>query len=198
MSLILASASPRRKELLSYITHNFKVFPAKNEESIDLNLSPCDAVIKVARKKAEEVSAQFPDDVVIGADTTVFCGDVPLGKPRNDEDARRMLKMLSDKTHQVITGVVIIVPFKETTPDCFAEKTDVSFYPLSDEMIGRYIESGECEGKAGAYGIQGRGALLIKEIKGDYYNVMGLPIARLYRELHSVNNNFGQILKEIF
>lgn len=201
MSLILASASPRRKELLSYITPNFKVFPAKNEEKIDSKLPPCEAVIRVARQKALEVSAQFPDDVVIGADTTVFCDGIPLGKPKDEEDAKRMLTMLSAKTHQVITGVVITPPingFEGFSPVCDAVKTSVSFYPLSEEMIDRYIQCGEYEGKAGAYGIQGKGALLIREIKGDYYNVMGLPIAHLYRELLAFNNILGQILKEIF
>ncbi|MBD5080604.1 MAG: septum formation protein Maf [Ruminococcaceae bacterium] len=181
MSLILASASPRRKELLSCITEDFKVIPAKNEEKIDLALSPDKAVIYVAGQKAEEVSALYPKDIVIGADTTVFCQNIPLGKPKDSDDAKEMLKMLSGKVHKVITAAVIAVGGKAVRS--FAEETEVEFYPLSEEEIDLYVKSGEPMDKAGAYGIQGKGSLLIKGIKGDYYNVMGLPVSRLYREL---------------
>ena len=181
MSLILASASPRRKELLSCITEDFKVIPAKNEEKIDPALSPDQAVIYVAGQKAEEVSALYPKDIVIGADTTVFCQNIPLGKPKDSDDAKEMLKMLSGKVHKVITAAVIAVGGKAVRS--FAEETEVEFYPLSEEEIDLYVKSGEPMDKAGAYGIQGKGSLLIKGIKGDYYNVMGLPVSRLYREL---------------
>ena len=181
MSLILASASPRRKELLSYITEDFKVIPAKNEESIDPALPPQQAVLYVAEKKAEEVSALYPKEVVVGADTTVFCQNIPLGKPKDSSDAKEMLKMLSGKVHKVITAAVIAIGGQAVSS--FAEKTEVEFYPLSEEEINLYVKSGEPMDKAGAYGIQGKGSLLIKGIRGDYYNVMGLPVSRLYREL---------------
>lgn len=188
MSLILASASPRRKELLSCITEDFKVIPAKNEEKIDPALSPDQAVIYVAGQKAEEVSALYPKDIVIGADTTVFCQNIPLGKPKDSDDAKEMLKMLSGKVHKVITAAVIAVGGKAVRS--FAEETEVEFYPLSEKEIDLYVKSGEPMDKAGAYGIQGKGSLLIKGIKGDYYNVMGLPVSRLYRELTAfVNEN---------
>ena len=187
MNLILASASPRRKELLSYITEDFKVIPAKNEEKIDPTLSPDQAVIYVAKQKAEEVSALYPKDIVIGADTTVFCQNIPLGKPKDSSDAKEMLKMLSGKVHKVITAAVIAVNGKAACS--FAEETEVEFYPLSEEEIDLYVKSGEPMDKAGAYGIQGKGSLLIKGIRGDYYNVMGLPVSRLYRELKAFAEN---------
>lgn len=192
MSLILASASPRRKELLSYITKDFKIIPAKNEEEIDPSLSPDKAVMYVASQKAEEVSGLFPDDIVIGADTTVFCGDIPLGKPKDGEDAANMLKMLSGKVHCVITAVVIAAHGKAARS--FAEETEVEFYPLTEEEIEGYVKSGEPLDKAGAYGIQGSGSLLIKGIRGDYYNVMGLPVSRLYRELQAFAAEKKEIL----
>lgn len=181
MSLILASASPRRKELLSIITDDFTAIPATNEEKIDMTLPQDKAVIYVAEQKAEEVSKNHPDDLVIGADTMVFCDNTPLGKPKDSDDAKKMLKLLSGKVHQVITAVVIA--FEGKTRCSFAVQTDVEFYPLTEKEIDRYVQSGEPLDKAGAYGIQGKGSLLIKEIKGDYYNVMGLPVSRLYREL---------------
>ena len=187
MSLILASASPRRKELLSYITEDFKVIPAKNEESIDPALPPQQAVLYVAEKKAEEVSALYPKEVVIGADTTVFCQNIPLGKPKDSSDAKEMLKMLSGKVHKVITAAVIAIGGQSVSS--FAEETEVEFYPLSEEEINLYVKSGEPMDKAGAYGIQGKGSLLIKGIRGDYYNVMGLPVSRLYRELKAFAEN---------
>lgn len=185
MSLILASASPRRRELLSYITEKFTVIPAVNEEKLDMTIPKDKAVIYVAQQKAEEVSQNHPDDLVIGADTMVFCGNMPLGKPKDFDDAKRMLKTLSGNTHQVITAAVIAQNGK--TRCSFAVQTDVEFYPLSEEEIDLYVKSGEPMDKAGAYGIQGKGSLLIKEIKGDYYNVMGLPVSRLYRELQNFN-----------
>ena len=187
MSLILASASPRRKELLSYITEDFKVIPAKNEESIDPALPPQQAVLYVAEKKAEEVSALYPKEVVVGADTTVFCQNIPLGKPKDCDDAKEMLKMLSGKVHKVITAAVIAIGGQAVSS--FAEETEVEFYPLSEEEINLYVKSGEPMDKAGAYGIQDKGSLLIKGIRGDYYNVMGLPVSRLYRELKAFAEN---------
>lgn len=181
MELVLASGSPRRLELLKLITEDFSVIPADCEEHFDSALSPEEAVKALARQKAESVSKKYPDKTVIGADTTVFCGETPLGKPKDTDDARRMLYMLSGKTHDVITAVAVARGGK--TLKAFAEETRVEFYTLSEKEIEEYIGTGEPMDKAGAYGIQGKGALIIKRINGDYYNVMGLPVARLSREL---------------
>ena len=183
--LILASASPRRRELLGLIAEDFDVIPAKGEENVDMSLSPADTVKALAKQKAEEVSKEFPDRIVIGADTMVFCEEKALGKPKDVLDAERMLKLLSGRVHSVITAVAVAQ--NGNSVKLFAEETKVEFYPLSDDEINRYTESGEPMDKAGAYGIQGKGALLVKGIEGDYYNVMGLPVGRLYRELKSLN-----------
>lgn len=179
--LILASGSPRRRELLKLITEDFTVVPAGCEERLDGTLPPAEAVKALAKQKAEYVSVKYPDKTVIGADTTVFCGNDPLGKPKDDKDAKRMLKTLSGRTHSVITAVAIAKGGK--VQKLFAEETRVEFYPVSENEIEEYISTGEPMDKAGAYGIQGKGALLIKGITGDYYNVMGLPVARLLREM---------------
>lgn len=184
MDLILASGSPRRSELLKLITKDFDVIPADCEEIIDTALSPAEMVKALAVQKAEFVSKKYPDKTVIGADTTVFYGSMPLGKPKDKADAKRMLSMLSGKKHTVITAVSIAKGGK--TEIAFAEETEVEFYPLSEIEIDGYINTGEPMDKAGAYGIQGKGALLIKRIDGDYYNVMGLPVAKLYRKLVTI------------
>lgn len=188
--LILASASPRRKELLSLITEDFTVIPAAGEEIMDGSLSCEEAVMSLARQKAEEVSGKYPDDIVIGADTTVFCGGRPLGKPEDAADAKRMLALLSGKEHCVITAAAIAQRGK--AEKVFFQRTEVEFYPLTDEEINSYVKSGEPMDKAGAYGIQGRGALFIKGIRGDYYNVMGLPVGRIYRELAGILGELKQ------
>lgn len=185
MSLILASASPRRRELLSYITEDFTIIPATVEEKPDLSLPRNETVIRIAQKKGLEVSQKHTYSIVIGADTMVFCGTAALGKPKNCDDAARMLRLLSGKTHQVITAAVIALNGKAERS--FAEITDVEFYALSEKEIDLYVQSGEPMDKAGAYGIQGRGSLLVKGIRGDYYNVMGLPVSRLYRELQNLD-----------
>ncbi len=181
MNLILASASPRRKELLSLITEDFTVIPAKGEEILDKSLSPEKQVMALAKQKSEEISVIYPESTVVGADTMVFVGEISLGKPKDKNDAARMLNLLSGKPHKVITAVSIAKGGKSQS--LFAEETEVEFYPLSEQEITDYVNSGEPMDKAGAYGIQSKGALLIKGIKGDYYNVMGLPVARLCREL---------------
>lgn len=182
--LILASASPRRRELLGLIAEKFDVIPAKGDENADMSLSPVDIVKALAKQKAEEISKNFPDQTVIGADTMVFCEGRALGKPQDADDAKRMLKLLSGRVHSVITAVAIAQ--KGHSVKIFAEETEVEFYRLSDEEIDRYIESGEPMDKAGAYGIQGKGALLVKGIDGDYYNVMGLPVGRVFREMREI------------
>ena len=195
--MILASASPRRKELLEQIGAEFVICPAKGEEVIT-ETDPSAVVMELSRQKAEEVAygvliyneqhadlATPQDILVIGADTVVAYENQILGKPKDEEDARRMLTMLSGKTHSVYTGVTFVFIDKEgrTGEHCFFEKTDVCMYPLKEEEIDRYIQSGDPMDKAGSYGIQGRFAIHIKEIRGDYNNVVGLPVARIYQEL---------------
>ena len=179
--MILASQSPRRRELLSLITEDFRIIPAKGEEILPEGISPKEAVILLSQQKAEEIYREYKNETIIAADTVVAAEGQILGKPQDEQDAADMLKMLSGKSHSVFTGVCIISPTGEMKS--FAEETTVEFYPLSDEEIDAYVASGEPMDKAGAYGIQDKGALLVKEIKGDYYNVMGLPVGRLYREL---------------
>ena len=198
--MILASASPRRKELLEQIGAEFVICPAKGEEVIT-ETDPSAVVMELSRQKAEEVAygvliyneqhadlATPQDILVIGADTVVAYENQILGKPKDEEDARRMLTMLSGKTHSVYTGVTFVFIDKEgrTGEHCFFEKTDVCMYPLKEEEIDRYIQSGDPMDKAGSYGIQGRFAIHIKEIRGDYNNVVGLPVARLYQELQKL------------
>ena len=198
--MILASASPRRKELLEQIGAEFVICPAKGEEVIT-ETDPSAVVMELSRQKAEEVAygvliyneqhadlATPQDILVIGADTVVAYENQILGNPKDEEDARRMLTMLSGKTHSVYTGVTFVFIDKEgrTGEHCFFEKTDVCMYPLKEEEIDRYIQSGDPMDKAGSYGIQGRFAIHIKEIRGDYNNVVGLPVARLYQELQKL------------
>ena len=198
--IILASASPRRKALLEQIGMEFEICPAKGEEVI--TESRPDAVVsELSRQKAEEVAAgvltyneQHPDlatpqDIlVIGADTVVAYGDEILGKPKDVEDAGRMLTLLQGNTHSVYTGITLVFIDKSgrTGEYCFFEKTDVTMYPMDEDEINRYIATGEPMDKAGSYGIQGRCAIYIKQIEGDYNNVVGLPVARLYQELRRV------------
>lgn len=184
MGLILASASPRRRELLSLITEEFAVIPAACEEKADKSLPPSQYVQELAKQKAAEVALLYPSDIVIGADTLVFCGGETMGKPSSFEEAREMLHKLSGKAHTVITAVAIAK--NGEIVKIFAEETKVEFFQLSEKDIDNYINTGEPMDKAGAYGIQGKGALLIKGIQGDYYNVMGLPVARLSRELEKL------------
>ena len=198
--IILASASPRRKALLEQIGMEFEICPAKGEEVI--TESRPDAVVsELSRQKAEEVAAgvltyneQHPDlatpqDIlVIGADTVVAYGDEIFGKPKDEADAGRMLTLLQGNTHSVYTGITLVFIDKSgrTGEYCFFEKTDVTMYPMDEDEINRYIATGEPMDKAGSYGIQGRCAIYIKQIEGDYNNVVGLPVARLYQELRRV------------
>ena len=179
--IVLASASPRRKELLEQIGLEFEICPAKGEEVITAG-SVDGAVLELSRQKAEEVAAGI---LVIGADTVVACDGNILGKPRDEADAAHMLSMLSGHTHSVYTGVTLVFIDKNgrTGETSFYEKTDVCMYPLDDAEIRRYIAGGEPMDKAGSYGIQGQAAAFVKEIHGDYNNVVGLPVGRLYQEL---------------
>lgn len=180
MKYILASASPRRKELFANICKNFEILPSDVEEVIppDVTIEKVPEIL--ASQKAEDVAARHPKALVIGADTGVFIDGKMLGKPKDRNDAISMLRLLSGNTHKVITGCSIQYGSKKASS---SEITEVTFYPLTDEEIENYVDCGECKDKAGAYGIQGKGMLLVKEIKGDYFNVVGLPVGKLNRAI---------------
>ena len=183
MELILASASPRRKELLEKIGLPFTVQPAKGEERITQK-SPAAVVMELSRQKAEEIAAvQTEDCIIIGADTVVAKGEKIMGKPKDAADAKQMLRSIADDCHQVYTGVTLIRTGAYPQSVTFQEETDVFLYPISDAELDAYIASGDPMDKAGAYGIQGDFAIYVKRIAGDYYNVVGLPIGRVYQEL---------------
>lgn len=178
--IILASASPRRKELIHLISDDVTVQPSDVDETVPEGMD-CDAVPEfLAVKKAAAVAKQFPDDTVIGCDTSVIVDDIILGKPTDREDAKRMLGMLSGKSHKVITGCAV---FKSGRSASFSEVTSVRFHPLTEAEIEWYLNTNEPFDKAGAYGIQGYGSLLIEGINGDYFNVVGLPVSKLNRLL---------------
>ena len=182
--LILASGSPRRKELLSKLQIPFEVIVSECDETLPADTPAAEAAALLAVRKAAAVAELHPDAVVIGADTTVILGDSILGKPQDQQECRLMLTALSGCVHKVITGVAV---FWEGHSFSFSEETPVQFYPLTADEIERYAESREPYDKAGAYGIQGLGALLVRGIHGDYFNVVGLPVTRLHRELERLN-----------
>ncbi len=181
MQLILASQSPRRKELMKLFHIPFTVRVADIDETMDETKSPIDEVARVSRLKAEATPRNH-DDVVVAADTIVVCGGKVLGKPIDEDDAFRMLKLLSGKDHQVMTGLTVLRGDEATV--C-TEVTDIHFRELTDREIRAYIATGEPMDKAGAYGIQGGAALFAEKMVGDYYNVMGLPVCRLGQILRS-------------
>ncbi len=184
--IILASASPRRKELMQTVFPEVIIQPARIEEV------PSDAVMLeqepeyLSLQKARAVAAEHPEALVVGSDTGVFIDGKMLGKPRSREEAREMIRELSGRTHMVITGCALCLCGHETS---FSEETAVTFYPLSDTEIETYLDLEEYSDKAGAYAIQGRGALIVQGIRGDYYNVVGLPVGRLVREIQRFIRN---------
>ena len=181
--IILASTSPRRKELLSMAGIEYTCIPSDAEEIIPDDL-PADKVPEhLSFIKADAVFRSHPEDTVIGADTIVYVDGEILGKPKDKDDAFFMLKKLSGRTHTVFTGVTVISPAGRKS---FTSSTEVEFYNLSDDEIQRYIETGEPMDKAGAYGIQGYGSILVKRICGDYFTVMGLPVAEVARAIAKV------------
>lgn len=182
-TVVLASKSPRRKELLAMAGIPFTALSTGAQESVAPGTPPQRAVVELAERKARAAALQkeAAGKTVVGADTVVALGGKIFGKPRNEAEAFEMLSALSGETHRVFTGVCILFPERESV--CFYEKTDVTFYPLAPEEIEAYISTGEPMDKAGAYGIQGRGALFVKRISGDFYNVVGLPVGRLVRVL---------------
>ena len=175
---ILASASPRRRELFGLISDDFRIVPSNAEETAPDGIAAENLPERLARLKAGDIAAKYPFDTVIGADTLVILDGKVLGKPENPEDAVRMLTALSGKRHKVITGCAVC---KNGACRSFSSVTEVEFYPLDDREISDYVATGEPLDKAGAYGIQGRGALFVKSINGDYFNVVGLPVAALRR-----------------
>ena len=184
MTIVLASASPRRKELLGNICKDFQVLvPSVDEEKIAEKYqgNPRRTVRALSRAKALAARGQSPSaDAVIGADTVVALGRVILGKPSSREEGRAMLKMLSGRTHKVWTGVTVSFAGRTVT---YAVCTRIRFYPLTDTQINEYVDSGEGEDKAGGYGIQGSAGAFVKRIRKDYFNVVGLPLRRLSRLL---------------
>ncbi len=177
---ICASASPRRREILASCGYDFEVIPSEADESIDEKMTPAETVMELSKRKALSVSEKHPGAVVFGCDTIVVLGNTILGKPRDEENAKNMLRMLSGKTHEVMTGVTITDRKKSYT---FHEVSEVTFYELSEETIESYVASLEPMDKAGSYGIQGLGCVLVKGIKGDYFSIVGLPIAKTARVL---------------
>lgn len=182
MALILASASPRRQELLKFAAEGFEIIPADADETLPPEISAEDAAEYLAKVKAAAVAETHEFDTVIGCDTVVVLDGEIMGKPRNINVAREMLEKLSGKVHKVITGVCIR---RRDRIVSFSECTEVEFYPLTAAEIDAYVSTGDPMDKAGAYGIQSEGCVLVKGIKGDFFNVVGLPVARLKRELES-------------
>jgi nucleoside triphosphate pyrophosphatase len=178
--LVLASASPRRRELLAAAGIRFEVLPVDIDETPADGESPDDHVKRLAREKAGAAFAERPDTVVLGADTVVVAGGAILGKPRDAEDAARMLRALAGRAHQVLTGVAV-TGRRGTVVE--VARTRVWFHPLSDGEIADYVASGEPHDKAGAYAIQGLASKFVERIDGSYSNVVGLPVALVYRLL---------------
>ena len=197
--IILASSSPRRRELLAQAGFVFEVVVSEADERIEVE-EPARMVEELSKRKAGAVAGLVKKQglagdpvLIIGADTMVAIDGKKLGKPKGEEGARFMLEELSGRTHQVYTGVTLLRLEKRENGSIFQESrtfsegTDVSFYPVTEQEIREYVATGEPMDKAGAYGIQGKAAIFVKEIRGDYNNVVGLPIARLYQELKRWN-----------
>lgn len=186
LRLILASQSPRRQELLRLLGCPFEVIPSGvDEAAAPAELAPARLALWLAEEKARNIAERYPDAVVIGADTIVVSADEVMGKPADSDDARRMLRALSGVTHRVITGIAV----RRAWPPLLlseAVETEVTFRPLTDNEVEAYVLTGEPMDKAGAYAIQGYGALLAAGIRGDYPNIVGLPVARLAELLRSM------------
>ena len=201
--IILASASPRRKQLLELAGFEFEIWPSDKEEVITKKI-PEEICVELSKQKAIDVASSIrtyndlhkdltteTDILVIGADTIVVKDGSILGKPKDEDDAFSMLKLLSGNTHSVFTGVTFVFSGIDGRVGeySFHEETMVSFYPLDDEDIKSYVASGDAMDKAGSYGIQTGAATFVRSIEGDYYNVVGLPIARVIHELKRLINN---------
>ena len=182
MELILASQSPRRKELLGLFRLPFVIRVADIDETMDPAAAPYDEVARVSREKAMAVS-RSAEDIVVAADTIVVCENKVLGKPKSEEDAMQMLRLLSGRDHQVMTGMTVL---KGDVCLSSTEVTDIHFRSLTEKEIAAYVATGEPMDKAGAYGIQGGAALFAEKMVGDYYNVMGLPVCKLRMLLEQI------------
>lgn len=177
---ILASASPRRCDILNMVQLPFQVCVSDVDETIEKEATPSQIVQELAKRKAHAVFSEHKDALVLGADTLVSMEGKILGKPKDREDAANMLRLLSGQTHTVYTGYCLVSNEGEI---CDVVQTDVSFYPLTEEQISWYLDTGEPFDKAGAYAIQGAGSRFIEKIHGDYYNVVGLPISKILRKI---------------
>ena len=176
--IILASASPRRAQILSQIGFSFKTIPSAVEEIVT-DHDPVEVAKDLALKKADDIAENYPDQIVIGADTVVFVDKRILGKPATEEDAQAMLRILSGRTHIVYTAFAIVHKLKKKKV-VGIESTEVTFRNLAEQDIIRYVDSGSPMDKAGAYGIQDQSAVFVESIHGDFYNVVGLPISKIY------------------
>lgn len=202
--MILASQSPRRRELLTDAGFELEIAPADIDESRHEHENPVQLVERLAAEKAAEACRALDhapsDGLLVAADTIVWMGDEALGKPVDASDAIAMLRELSGRTHHVSTGVCAVRLSPSGRPlasTSFVETTDVTFWDLTEAQIRAYVDTGEPLDKAGAYGIQGAGRLLVREIKGDYFNVVGLPIARLVRVLESLSEGESDLVADV-
>lgn len=181
--LILASASPSRKMLLEQAGLDFEVVVSGVDETVPPDYTPAQTVEALARRKGQAVQALRPEAPIIAADSVVSIDGLILGKPKDDEAAKATLRRLSGRTHELITGVCLLI---NGQMDLFHQVTQVTFYPLTEEEIAEYVALGESRGRAGAYGIEGIGVVLVQSIQGDYPNIVGLPVAETIRRLHKL------------
>lgn len=181
--LILASASPSRKMLLEQAGLDFEVVVSGVDETVPPDYTPAQTVEALARRKGQAVQALRPEAPIIAADSVVSIDGLILGKPKDDEAAKATLRRLSGRTHELITGVCLLI---NSRMDLFHQVTRVTFYPLTEEEIAEYVALGESRGRAGAYGIEGIGVVLVQSIQGDYPNIVGLPVAETIRRLHKL------------
>ena len=184
-TLILASASPRRADLLRMIGCRFDILPSDVDEHTEADMSPGDVVSELATRKAKDIARQHPDRIVIGADTIVVSDGRMLGKPASREEAEETLRRLSGASHQVLTGITLVWAAQNRVEHRLA-RTDVRFRDLGDDDISRYLDTGEPYDKAGAYGIQGRAALFAESIRGCFYNVVGFPVTQFWLALDRI------------
>ena len=181
--LILASASPSRKMLLEQAGLDFEVVVSGVDETVPPDYTPAQTVEALAQRKGQAVQALRPEAPIIAADSVVSIDGLILGKPKDDEAAKAILRRLSGRTHELITGVCLLI---NGQMDLFHQVTRVTFYPLTEEEIAEYVALGESRGRAGAYGIEGIGVVLVQSIQGDYPNIVGLPVAETIRRLHKL------------
>ena len=181
--LILASASPSRKMLLEQAGLDFEVVVSGVDETVPSDYTPAQTVEALAQRKGQAVQALRPEAPIIAADSVVSIDGLILGKPKDDEAAKATLRRLSGRTHELITGVCLLINGRM---DLFHQVTQVTFYPLTEEEIAEYVALGESRGRAGAYGIEGIGVVLVQSIQGDYPNIVGLPVAETIRRLHKL------------